>query len=1541
MGNGDRHTTTDQSATTDQRAADDPDSDGDSTHDDITGDGGHDDTGDPDESGSDSASDAGLVVVEDADDGVRRRYFALLDYLEELYRTQHPPVRDVASYQDFLLRESDAPWGRGIEVAAGPESAWLSAVLVPHPLPPALPSGLEAVVADAAIRPDQPPTVRREAFVVERRLPRPYGGAYGARPAGDGHVDEVGLARAQGELDSWIDDVWRPWSAAWHEVDRGRRRYKALHRLRDRLEHDRDAYELVWGFGRLRWRHPQGTIDHPLLTVPVEIAYERTEGRLEVRPAGPAAVEMAFLADLQLADRDTYRLERDGVERSGAIDAWSPDERDPILRRLLRCIDHDAVMVDGPPAGVGALAAEDGQAGQYGHDADHADPVVTPLQRIPSIGPDWVLYCRRRQGDYLGYLEAQRDLYRDLATPIPTALAALVADGRSPTLGDEPESAAEDLLLPLEANEEQHHILERARRSAGVTVQGPPGTGKSHTIANLICHFVAYGQRVLVTAEKEQPLSVLRGKLPRDLRPLAIAAIGSDAASHTSVEQSIAAIQEAVRQPVNGRRTEAIDRSFAELATVDRQIATTREQLRARHQFEVQTCPPAVAVAGVRTPSDLAGWLRDNEDRFGYIPDRIEAGTGLPLTTAEFGELVETVRTTDAEDLEAAARELPPASLPDAPELAAADDELDRLRELFAVTEVPEVADWSAIDAAAPDEILEVRDVLADAAEWCRKIAGSWLAAVRVELRDPTLATTWTAFAEDLRREREATLAHARQLQAHTVALPVEGPLPNDVMQALTSARERLASGKGLGFTAPRAVRQVLAACRVDDDVVVSAETVELCLAEAELRAVRRRILTRWSNQTGRVEAPALPAEQPEHSLPPILTQLDWLFAWTATEWPALRARLTALGIPAAEQVDDDEVARLSAVVDAATARRRANALVEQRAALTGLIEEAHRQDNASGTWASLARALDRGDWTAWDQVREEAARLTGLRPRALRFHELRGRLAPAAPRWTDAIVATQGTAAQDPADLAAAWHWRAADTWLHDNLAGPSVAQLQHRMEELSRRHRKITEQIAAAKAWFELARGFGDRQDRALQRFVDARKKLGKGHGKYAPRWRKEIRAALDTAKDAVPVWIMPANRALESFRPAAEPPFDVLIVDEASQVPLTAAPILGLAKRIIVVGDDQQTSPETVGLFEEPVHKLIEQYLPGIPDRRTVFDPGSSLYSLASARFHEGKVVLKEHFRCLPDIVGFSNQRYYHGRLIPLRDRAPSAGWRPLGSILVPDGLRRAGTEVNEPEARAVVELVARLVDDPAYDGMTVGVISLLGSKQAPLIHDLLLDRIGQDEFERRQLRCGEPPNFQGDERDVMILSLVVAPDELDSPLRIGPMTRGQQERRVNVAASRARNQMWVVHSVPAEDFPHGDPRRELLRTCAEQPSSTDEAEDLAERCQSELEREVLRRIVDRGYRRVKVQYVVGQYRIDIVVEGPDRRLAVECDGDAYGNIETWEADRARQAVLERAGWTFERIAGSAFFRDPEAALQPLWQRLDDLGIPTTTG
>jgi very-short-patch-repair endonuclease len=166
----------------------------------------------------------------------------------------------------------------------------------------------------------------------------------------------------------------------------------------------------------------------------------------------------------------------------------------------------------------------------------------------------------------------------------------------------------------------------------------------------------------------------------------------------------------------------------------------------------------------------------------------------------------------------------------------------------------------------------------------------------------------------------------------------------------------------------------------------------------------------------------------------------------------------------------------------------------------------------------------------------------------------------------------------------------------------------------------------------------------------------------------------------------------------------------------------------------------------------------------------------------------------------------------------------------------------------------------------------------------------------------------------------------------------MTGNAAMRRVNVAASRARQQMWIVYSVDPGKFPDGDLRGALISHCRDAGAATAPPADLLDACESQLERDVLQKIMARGYCKVSVQHSVGRYRIDVVVEGPHTRLAVECDGDRWHGPDVWHKDRARQQVLERAGWTFERIRGSAFYSDPEAALLPLWQRLAGLGIPT---
>jgi very-short-patch-repair endonuclease len=608
------------------------------------------------------------------------------------------------------------------------------------------------------------------------------------------------------------------------------------------------------------------------------------------------------------------------------------------------------------------------------------------------------------------------------------------------------------------------------------------------------------------------------------------------------------------------------------------------------------------------------------------------------------------------------------------------------------------------------------------------------------------------------------------------------------------------------------------------------------------------------------------------------------------------------------------------------------------------MSREAHRLDewlreggeapNASPLWNLLADALSRQDLTQWQRLREELTGLHEIAPAAQQLRATRKRLSACAPIWTARILADTA-AAGDPANFDAAWQWRQLDSWVREALDGPTPAQLQAQLEDLSKERRHIIADLVSERAWRRLAGNLTGRQRQALNGYVRAVTRYGKTGGKFAGRWLAEIRTALDESKHAVPVWIMPTARALNSFRPESEPPFDVLVVDEASQIGLEAIPLLALAKRTIVVGDDKQTSPENVGLSRQQVFTLLDEHLAMIPAYRTLFDPDGSLYDVAFGKF-PGVVMLTEHFRCLPPIIAFSNAHAYNDRIIPLRDQPPHPGWAALGTVKVLDGYRNG--MINVPEAEAVVDLVADLCASPEHQGMSIGVISLLGTAQSKLIWDKLYDRIGPDTITQRDIRSGEPASFQGDERDVIVLATVVAVDPANPTGRVAAMTNNAAMRRINVAASRARQQMWVVHSLDPDRFGDGDLRGALIRHCRDAGAATAPPGDLLDACESQFERDVLRRILARGYRKVSVQHHVGRYRIDIVVEGPHSRLAVECDGDRWHGPDVWHKERARQEVLERANWTFERIRGSAFYRDPDAALLPLWDRLTSLGIPT---
>lgn len=131
--------------------------------------------------------------------------------------------------------------------------------------------------------------------------------------------------------------------------------------------------------------------------------------------------------------------------------------------------------------------------------------------------------------------------------------------------------------------------------------------------------------------------------------------------------------------------------------------------------------------------------------------------------------------------------------------------------------------------------------------------------------------------------------------------------------------------------------------------------------------------------------------------------------------------------------------------------------------------------------------------------------------------------------------------------------------------------------------------------KAWLALARKTTLKQQNALHGWKLLMKKAGKRTGKAAPHLLAEARKLMPVCQTAVPVWIMPTYRVVDSFTPS-ENRFDVVIVDEASQADIMALTALYLGTQIVVVGDDEQVSPEAIGQRLDETRRLMDAHLEG---------------------------------------------------------------------------------------------------------------------------------------------------------------------------------------------------------------------------------------------------------------------------------------------------------------------------------------------------------
>jgi len=442
-----------------------------------------------------------------------------------------------------------------------------------------------------------------------------------------------------------------------------------------------------------------------------------------------------------------------------------------------------------------------------------------------------------------------------------------------------------------------------------------------------------------------------------------------------------------------------------------------------------------------------------------------------------------------------------------------------------------------------------------------------------------------------------------------------------------------------------------------------------------------------------------------------------------------------------------------------------------------------------------------------------------------------------------------------------------------------------------------------------------------------------------------RQLIEEMGETILNLTPCMMM-SPLSVAQYLPASFNAFDLVVFDEASQITVyDAVGAIARGKNSIIVGDPHQMPP--TNFFNRTDDDATDDF----EDLESILDQALA----AKMPLHR----LTGHYRSRHEsLIAFSNNRYYENELVtyPAADTKASAVYFHKINGQYSKGSGRN----NVIEARAVADEIVRRLTDPILQKLSIGVVALNSEQQRTIEDELDTKRRANSEIEPFfNGSKGIDPVFvknlesvQGDERDVIFLSLGYGPTEPGAKsmsMNFGPLNKSGGERRLNVAITRATTEVHIFSSftpdmidlsrTQAKAVNHLKGYLEFAEKGPEALARIASAEHGIDQFDSDFEQAVAYQLREKGWK-VQTQVGVGKFRIDMGIIHPDypgRYLAgIECDGATYHQSPAArDRDRVRQIILEKnLGWTIVRLWSTDYFINPEHAVDKIDQRLKQL-------
>lgn len=439
-------------------------------------------------------------------------------------------------------------------------------------------------------------------------------------------------------------------------------------------------------------------------------------------------------------------------------------------------------------------------------------------------------------------------------------------------------------------------------------------------------------------------------------------------------------------------------------------------------------------------------------------------------------------------------------------------------------------------------------------------------------------------------------------------------------------------------------------------------------------------------------------------------------------------------------------------------------------------------------------------------------------------------------------------------------------------------------------------------------------------LLRDENKRRRL-KVHAKSLVTTRKRLQTNILEEEDfkplleAFPCWCVTTYAVSDSL-PLKPGMFDVAIIDEASQCDIASCfPILFRAKKAVIVGDDKQL-PHLSFLEKAKEQSFLSQY--GIPDKYRLMWSfrTNSMFDLADY-YSMNSVMLDEHFRSLPPIINFSNHEFYNDRIRVMRKDNNEEKVLELVEVL--DGKVDFDATRNLPEIEALVKKLHEIIiederknpDNP----VSVGIISPFRAQVEQLkisVSKVLSDYM----IKKHQIEIGTAHTFQGDERDIMMISWAIADNSYVQSLMFM-----QKANLFNVAITRGRNRVINFVSRNPRELPEGHFRNyvSFMQEYQNRKEALLSGEIDENIYKNSLEREVAEKIRELDHKVTAGAEIAG-LSADLLV---DDKFVIEIDG-LEDKIKSNMSNIKKQAIIERSGYKVKRITYREWHYSPKACL-----------------